>query len=74
MYLLNYSIDNLSLMALAISTGFVVDDAIVVIEHLSRYLEQGMRPFEAALKGAGEIGYTLMTISLSLIAVFLFPS
>jgi multidrug efflux pump len=71
MYLMGYSIDNLSLMALTISTGFVVDDAIVVIENISRYLEQGMRPFEAALKGAGEIGYTVMTISLSLIAVFI---
>ncbi len=71
MYLMNYSIDNLSLMALTISTGFVVDDAIVVIENISRYLERGMRPFEAALKGAGEIGYTVMTISLSLIAVFI---
>ena len=71
MYLLNYSIDNLSLMALAISTGFVVDDAIVVIENISRYLEQGMRPLDAALKGSAEIGYTVITISLSLIAVFI---
>jgi hypothetical protein len=58
MYLLGYSIDNLSLMALTISTGFVVDDAIVVIENITRYLEQGMKPFEAALKGAQEIGFT----------------
>jgi multidrug efflux pump len=71
MYLLGYSIDNLSLMALTISTGFVVDDAIVVIENITRYLEQGMSPFEAALKGAGEISFTVMTISFSLIAVFI---
>jgi multidrug efflux pump len=71
MYLLGYSIDNLSLMALTISTGFVVDDAIVVIENITRYLEAGMKPFEAALKGAAEIGFTVLTISLSLIAVFI---
>ena len=71
MYLFGYSIDNLSLMALAISTGFVVDDAIVVIENISRYVENGMRPFDAALKGAREIGFTVVSISLSLIAVFL---
>jgi multidrug efflux pump len=71
MYLLGYSLDNLSLMALTISTGFVVDDAIVVIENITRYLEQGMKPFEAALKGAQEIGFTVMTISLSLVAVFI---
>ena len=71
MYLLDYSIDNLSLMALTISTGFVVDDAIVVIENITRYLEQGMAPMEAALKGAEEIGFTVMTISFSLIAVFI---
>jgi multidrug efflux pump len=71
MYMLGYSIDNLSLMALTISTGFVVDDAIVVIENITRYLEQGMSPFDAALKGAEEIGFTVMTISFSLIAVFI---
>jgi multidrug efflux pump len=71
MYLLGYSVDNLSLMALTISTGFVVDDAIVVIENITRYLEQGMKPFDAALKGAEEIGFTVITISLSLIAVFI---
>ncbi len=71
MYLLGYSLDNLSLMALTISTGFVVDDAIVVIENITRYLEQGMRPFEAALKGAQEVGSTVFTISVSLIAVFI---
>ena len=71
MYLLNYSIDNLSLMALTISTGFVVDDAIVVIENITRYLEQGMSPFRAALRGAQEIGPTVLTISISLVAVFI---
>ncbi len=71
MYLLGYSLDNLSLMALTISTGFVVDDAIVVIENVTRYLEQGMIPFEAALKGAQEVGSTVFTISVSLIAVFI---
>ncbi len=71
MYLLGYSLDNLSLMALTISTGFVVDDAIVVMENISRYLEQGMDPTEAALKGAKEIGFTVLTMSTSLIAVFI---
>ncbi len=71
MYLLDYSIDNLSLMALCISTGFVVDDAIVVIENISRYLEKGMAPFEAALEGAREIGFTVLSISISLVAVFI---
>jgi multidrug efflux pump len=71
MYLCNYSIDNLSLMALTISTGFVVDDAIVVIENISRYLEQGMSPMEASLKGASEIGFTVLSISISLVAVFI---
>ncbi len=71
MYLLDYSIDNLSLMALTISTGFVVDDAIVVIENITRYLEQGMHPFQAALKGASEIGSTVLTISISLVSVFI---
>jgi len=71
MYLLHYSLDNLSLMALTICTGFVVDDAIVVIENITRYLEQGMRPLQAALKGAQEIGFTVLTISTSLIAVFI---
>ena len=58
-------------MALTISTGFVVDDAIVVIENISRYLEQGMRPVAAALRGAEEIGFTVLTISISLVAVFI---
>jgi len=71
MYMLGYSIDNLSLMALCISTGFVVDDAIVVIENITRYLEKGMAPFQAALKGAQEIGFTVMTMSISLVAVFI---
>jgi multidrug efflux pump len=71
MYLCNYSIDNLSLMALTIATGFVVDDAIVVIENISRYLEQGMSPMESALKGAQEIGFTVLSISISLVAVFI---
>ena len=70
MYLLGYSLDNLSLMALTIATGFVVDDAIVVIENVSRYLEQGMRPMDAALKGAREVGFTVLSISISLVAVF----
>ena len=71
MYLLGYTIDNLSLMALTISTGFVVDDAIVVIENITRYLEQGMPPLEAALKGSEEIGFTVLSMSTSLIAVFI---
>jgi multidrug efflux pump len=70
MYLLNYSVDNLSLMALTISTGFVVDDAIVVIENVNRHLEQGMRPMPASLLGAQEIGFTVLSMSTSLIAVF----
>ena len=71
MYLLGYHLDNLSLMALTISTGFVVDDAIVVIENITRYLEQGMNPYEAALKGSSEVGFTVLSMSLSLVAVFL---
>ena len=71
MYLFGYSIDNLSLMALTISTGFVVDDAIVVMENITRHLEAGMDPFAAALKGAKEIGFTVVSISISLIAVFI---
>ncbi len=71
MYLLGYSIDNLSLMALTIATGFVVDDAIVVVENITRHLESGLRPFEAALKGVQEISFTVISISVSLVAVFL---
>ena len=71
MYLFGYSLDNLSLMALTISTGFVVDDAIVVMENVARHLENGMKPFAAALKGAQEIGFTVFSISVSLVAVFI---
>ena len=71
MYLLGYSLDNLSLMALTIATGFVVDDAIVVMENITRHLESGMEPVAAALKGAREIGFTVFSISMSLIAVFI---
>ncbi|HTO62141.1 MAG TPA: efflux RND transporter permease subunit [Bradyrhizobium sp.] len=71
MYGLGYSLDNLSLMALTIAVGFVVDDAIVVLENIERYLEDGLSPMQAALKGAGEIGFTVLSISLSLVAVFI---
>jgi len=71
MYLLGFSLDNLSLMALAISTGFVVDDAIVVLENITRYVEQGMNAVEAAFKGAEEIGFTVISMSVSLVAVFI---
>jgi len=71
MYMLGYSLDNLSLMALTISTGFVVDDAIVMIENISRYLEMGDGPMEAALKGSGEIGFTIVSLTVSLIAVLI---
>jgi multidrug efflux pump len=71
MYLLGYSLDNLSLMALTISTGFVVDDAIVMIENISRYLEMGDSPMEAALKGSSEIGFTIVSLTVSLIAVLI---
>ncbi len=71
MYLLHYTLDNLSLMAITISVGFVVDDAIVVIENVYRYIEQGQRPMEAALNGAKQIGFTVISISLSLVAVFI---
>ena len=71
MYLWGFSIDNLSLMALTISTGFVVDDAIVVIENISRHVEGGMRPLEAALHGAQEIGFTVLSMTTSLVAVFI---
>ena len=71
MYLFDFSLDNLSLMALAIASGFVVDDAIVVMENISRHLEEGMTPVQAALKGAAEIGFTVLSISISLIAVFI---
>jgi multidrug efflux pump len=71
MYLLGYSLDNLSLMALTISTGFVIDDAIVVIENITRHLEHGMKPLDAALRGAREIGFTVFSMSTSLVAVFI---
>jgi multidrug efflux pump len=71
MYLFGYTLDNLSLMAITIATGFVVDDAIVVMENIARHLENGMRPLPAALKGAEEIGFTVFSISISLIAVFI---
>jgi multidrug efflux pump len=71
MYELNYSIDNLSLMALIIATGFVVDDSIVMIENVVRYLEEGMSPLEAALEGAGQIGFTILSLTISLIAVLI---
>ena len=71
LYELGYSLDNLSLMALSIAVGFVVDDAVVVIENIVRHMEEGATPFQAALKGAGEIGFTIVSITLSLIAVFI---
>ncbi|AMP10930.1 MMPL family protein [Collimonas arenae] len=71
MYLLGFSLDNLSLMALTIAVGFVVDDAIVMLENIYRYVEEGMSPMEAAYKGAGEIGFTIISISVSLVAVFI---
>jgi multidrug efflux pump len=71
MYLLGYTLDNLSLMALAVSTGFVVDDAIVVIENITRHLEEGLPPFEAAMLGSREIGFTVLSMSTSLVAVFI---
>jgi multidrug efflux pump len=71
MFLCGYNLDNLSLMALAIATGFVVDDAIVVIENITRHIENGLKPMEAAIRGASEIGFTVLSISISLIAVFI---
>jgi multidrug efflux pump len=71
MYLFGYSLDNLSLMALTVATGFVVDDAIVVLENITRYIEDGMSPLEASLKGASEVGFTVLSMSISLIAVFI---
>src|SRR5271154_420582 len=71
MYLMGYSLDNLSLMALTVATGFVVDDAIVVLENITRHIEDGMTPLEASLKGASEVGFTVLSMSISLIAVFI---
>jgi hydrophobic/amphiphilic exporter-1 (mainly G- bacteria), HAE1 family len=71
MYLFGYSIDNISLLAITLSVGFVVDDAIVMLENISRHIENGMKPFDAALKGAGEIAFTILSITFSLVAVFI---
>ena len=71
MQLLGFGLDNLSLMALTVATGFVVDDAIVMIENVVRYIEQGMQPLEAAYRGAGQIGFTIVSLTVSLIAVFI---
>ncbi|MEK5794570.1 efflux RND transporter permease subunit, partial [Acinetobacter nosocomialis] len=71
MVFLDFSINNLTLMALTIATGFVVDDAIVVLENISRHLEAGMKPLQAALQGSREVGFTVLSMSLSLVAVFL---
>ena len=71
MYLMGYSLNNLTLMALTISTGFVVDDAIVMIENIMRYIEEGVRPMEAALRGAAQIGFTILSLTVSLIAVLI---
>ena len=71
MYLCGFSLDNLSLMGLTIAVGFVVDDAIVMLENIFRHIEDGMKPLDAAIKGAGEIGFTIISISFSLIAVFI---
>ena len=71
MYGIGYSLDNLSLMALTIAVGFVVDDAIVMLENIYRHIEEGLTPYEAAIKGAGEIGFTILSISISLVAVFI---
>src|ERR1700727_472595 len=71
MYLMGFSLNNLSLMALTISSGFVVDDAIVVIENISRYIEEGESPLEAALKGSEQIGFTIISLTVSLIAVLI---
>eukprot|EP00456_Euglypha_rotunda_P071265 TRINITY_DN63576_c0_g1_i1.p2 TRINITY_DN63576_c0_g1~~TRINITY_DN63576_c0_g1_i1.p2 ORF type:complete len:119 (+),score=39.81 TRINITY_DN63576_c0_g1_i1:32-388(+) len=71
MYVCGHSLDNISLLALTLAVGFVVDDAIVMLENIVRHIEGGMRPFEAALKGSREIGFTIVSITLSLIAVFI---
>ncbi len=71
MYMLGYSLNNLTLMALTISTGFVVDDAIVMIENITRYVEEGMKPMDAALKGSAQIGFTIISLTISLIAVLI---
>jgi HAE1 family hydrophobic/amphiphilic exporter-1 len=71
MWVAGYSLDNLSLMAFTISVGFVVDDAIVMLENITRHIEHGMKPFDAALKGSGEIAFTILSITFSLVAVFI---
>ena len=71
MAMMGFSLDNVSLLALTLALGFVVDDAIVVLENIVRYVEQGMKPFDAAIKGANEIGFTVLSITLSLVAVFI---
>src|SRR5260370_17428090 len=71
MYLLNFSLNNISLMALTIAVGFVVDDAIVVIENIVRHAEQGLSPMEATFRGARQIGFTVLSMSISLVAVFI---
>jgi len=71
LYEMGYSLDNLSLMALSIAVGFVVDDAVVEIENITRHIEEGLSPYDAAMKGSGEIGFTVMAITFSLIAVFI---
>jgi multidrug efflux pump subunit AcrB len=71
MYMVSFSLDNLSLMALTIAVGFVVDDAVVMIENIARHIESGSTPMQAAIDGAGEIGFTIMSISISLVAVFI---
>src|SRR6202034_4150047 len=71
MYALGYSLDNLSLMALTIAVGFVVDDAIVMLENIYRHIEEGLSPMQATLQGAREIGFTILSISISLVAVFI---
>ena len=71
MYMFGYSIDNISLLAVTLAVGFVVDDAIVMLENIVRHIEEGMPPFEAALKGSTEIGFTIVSITLSLVAVFI---
>src|SRR3569832_1713641 len=71
MYLAGFSLNNLTMMALTISTGFVVDDAIVMIENIARHLEEGEKPLQAALKGAGQIGFTIVSLTISLLAVLI---
>src|SRR6185437_13405746 len=71
MYMMSYTLDNISLMALTISVGFVVDDAIVMLENIVRHIEDGMKPYDAALKGSSEIAFTIVSISISLVAVFI---